>query len=162
VSVEKQPERTIVLHSRRYGELKVDLNEVIHFPRGIPGFERYKRYALFESEEIQPFQWLICVDNEELGFVIIPPHYFAPDYNPRLYESDLQELAVEPEDKLAIFAIVTLAPNPTESTANLQGPLVININKKLGKQVVIVDEEYSVKYPIIQKKKEKKQVAVKV
>ena len=161
MSAEQQPEKVIILHSKRYGELQVDLDEVIHFPRGIPGFERFKRYALFKSDEIEPFQWLISIDQEELGFVIIPPHYFAPDYNPKLYESDLQELAVEPQDKLAIFAIVTLAQNPTESTANLQGPLIINVDKKLGKQVVIVDEDYSVKHPIVQKK-EKKAVAVKV
>ncbi len=160
--MEDHAKKTVELNSRRYGKLKVDLDEIIFFPRGIPGFDSFKRYALFESEEIQPFQWLISVDNEELGFVVISPHLFVPDYNPKLFESDLQELSVEPEDKLALFAIVTLAKNPLHSTVNLRGPLLINVDKRLGKQVVVLDEEYSIKHPIISASKPKKRVAMKL
>jgi flagellar assembly factor FliW len=155
----------IVLETRRWGKLEVDLNEVIAFPKGIPGFEAFKRYALFTSEEIQPFQWLICIDEPDLGFVVVPPEAFYPDYNPKLFEADLKELQTDPDDKLALLAIVTLARNPVESTANLQGPLLINLTKKIGKQVVVADDRYSVKHPIVRPqgaKREKKEVQAKV
>ncbi len=126
----KKSRRPMVVETKRWGKLEIDMTEVIFFPRGIPGFEQFRRYALFESEEIHPFQWLICVENDDLGFVVISPHFFLPDYRPRLYESDLRELHVDKNDTIALFAIVTLGKDPKDSTANLQGPLLINTTKK--------------------------------
>lgn len=153
---------SVKLQTKSWGTLEIDIEEIITFPRGIPGFEDVRRFAIFENREIHPFKWLICVDQPDLGFVIISPHLLDSDYNPKLYESDLQELQVAPTDRLTLFAIVTLTPDPLKSTANLQGPLLINLSKKTGKQIVVVDEEYSVKYPILhtdRKNKTKKECA---
>lgn len=151
-------EKNLVLETKRWGTLEINKNDILHFERGIPGFEGMMRFAIFESEEIQPFKWLINTENPDLGFVIVPPHVFYPNYNPKLYESDLEELRVAQNNNLALFVIVTLTPNPLKSTANLQGPLLINLTKRLGKQIIIVEEEYSVKHPILaaSKIKEKK------
>ncbi len=137
------------LETRRWGILEINPQEVIHFPKGIPGFEECKHFSVFDSEEIQPFQWLICVDNPDLGFVIINPHLFRPEYAPELFDGDTVELQIEPDDKIAMYAIVTIEDDPQQSTANLQGPLVINISKRLGKQVVVVSDDYTVKEKIL-------------
>ena len=137
------------LETRRWGMLEIDPQEVIHFPRGVPGFEDCKHFSIFDSEEIKPFQWLICLDNPELGFVIINPHLFRPEYAPELFDGDTAELQIDPDDQIALYAIVTIEDDPRQSTANLQGPLVMNLTKRLGKQVVVVDEAYSVKEKIL-------------
>ncbi len=140
------------LETRRWGLLEIDPDAVIHFPRGIPGFEDCQHFSVFNSEEIQPFQWLICVDNPELGFVIINPNLFRPDYAPELLDGDTLDLQIDPGDQMAVYAIVTIEDDPRQSTANLQGPLVMNLSKRLGKQVVVVDEVYSVKEKILSAK----------
>ena len=148
IGTEKE-QKNLVLETKRWGTLDIDNNDILYFERGIPGFKGIFRFAIFESEEIQPFKWLISTENPDVGFVIVPPHLFYPNYNPKLYESDLDELKVEKSNNLALFVIVTLTSNPLNSTANLQGPLLINLTKRYGKQIVVVDEEYSIKYPIL-------------
>lgn len=157
-------EKKLVLETERWGTLDIDNNDVLYFERGIPGFEGMNRFAIFESEDIQPFKWLISTENPDLGFVIVPPQLFYPNYNPKLYESDLEELRVDQSNNLALFVIVTLTANPLNSTANLQGPLLINLTKRIGKQIVVADEEYSIKYPILaaNKTKAKKREPVEV
>jgi flagellar assembly factor FliW len=143
--------KSTILQTERWGRLEIDEDEIIHFQRGIPGFDHLRKFAIFNSDDLSPFQWLISLEELDFGFVIIPPHVFCPDYQPKLFETDLIELDVDPSDKLALFVIVTLGSNPTKATANLQGPLLMNLNKKTGKQIVVVDEKYSTKYPILNK-----------
>ena len=157
-------EKNLVLETKRWGTLDIDNNDVLFFERGIPGFEGMSHFAIFESKDIQPFKWLISTENPDIGFVIVPPHLFHPNYNPKLYETDLEELKVDQSNNLALFVIITLTNNPLDSTANLQGPLLINLTKRIGKQIIVVDEEYSIKFPILaaSKIKAKKREPVEV
>lgn len=145
---------TINVETERWGKLKIDLDEVIDFESGIPGFESVKQFALLKSPDIQPFLWLLSIDEPELGFVLLDPQDIMPDYEPRIYETDLLELNTGSQDKLAMFVIVTLNSNPVNSTVNLQGPILINTTKKTGKQIVVVDEEFSTKHPIMSNDKD--------
>lgn len=145
-------QKELTLQTKRWGTLQVDVNEILYFPRGIPGFDDLTKFAIFESGDIEPFKWLISVEKPDIGFVIIQPQSFFADYNPKLYEEDLLELKVEKSDELVFFTIITLAPDPLNSTANLQGPLLINLTKRTGKQIVVVEERYTVKHPILSSK----------
>lgn len=138
-----------VLSTKFWGELEIEMNEVISFEHGIPGFEGYKQFALLDSEDISPFYWLVNVEDPSLAFVLVDPQNFLEDYQPKLYESDLQDLRTDPNDVIVMLTIITLNQDPVKSTANLLGPLLINTTKKLGKQIVVVDDQYSTKYPLL-------------
>jgi len=145
--------KMITLETTRWGTLKLDPNEVLSFPKGLPGFEGCKQFVIFRSMEFEPFQWLISLDQKDLGFIIINPFCFCPDYKPKILPGDLEELKLEKEEDLLIYTIVTLAPNVMESTANLRGPILINTRRRVAKQVILADEKYPVKYPIIKNDK---------
>lgn len=139
----------IEINSARWGKLTVDAEDVIEFPRGIIGFKRYNKFAIFESEDYKPFQLLISVEQENIGFVIINPFIFCPDYKPKIIPLDLKELDIQNGNQFLIYTIVTLTSDSKQSTANLRGPIIINLEKKVGKQVIIPNEEYPIKYPIM-------------
>lgn len=145
----KRKSNNYFLETARWGVLEINPNETIHFPKGIPGFESCRQFAIFDADDTKPFQWLIDLDNPQTAFVIINPLLFRPDYKPKLFDNDLMEVGYTESDQLAFYAIVTIDDDPKKSTANLQGPLLINLTKKIGKQIVVVDERYSVKYRII-------------
>ena len=42
--------------------------------------------------------------------------------------------------------VVTLAETPEDITANMQGPILINTENNLGKQLVLVNTDFDVKY----------------
>ena len=73
---------------------------------------------------------------------------FCPDYAPNISKRDLNELLVENPQSLEMYSIVTMNQDPLISTANLSGPILVNQNKKIGKQLVLLDDRYSTKHRI--------------
>ncbi|MEW6041524.1 MAG: flagellar assembly protein FliW [Elusimicrobiota bacterium] len=132
-----------------FANLVFQKEDIIFFNNGIPGFDNYKRYVLASVEEQKPFEWLICVDNKDIRFVVINPLLFKSDYDPKIDKSQIEDLEIKGKDDLLIFVIVTLAKKILESTANLMGPLFINVKKKVGKQIIVDDERYCTRERII-------------
>ena len=98
--------------------------------------------------------WLQSVDNGALAFVLIDPLLFKPDYKVEIGTEDAEELGLKNGgDEAQIMAIVNILKRgedgkPTAMTANLLGPIVINPEKKLAKQVVLFGGQYSHRHPI--------------
>ncbi len=138
--------------TKAYGELEVDDRQAIHFPFGILGFENLQNYVLLDAEQ-QPFYWLQSVDVQEIAFILINPYLFRPDYTVDVLDQDLEEIEItDPRDAL-IFAIVTIPENQSRMTANLQGPIIINKNSRLGRQFITTNERWKVKHLILEELK---------
>jgi flagellar assembly factor FliW len=134
-----------------YKNLVYSKEDIITFPSGIPGFEKNKSFVLVSIPDYVPFEWLVCVDGSPLRFAVINPLMFKPDYAPKIQKEQLEEMGfVKPEDVL-LFVIVTINENPLESTANLVGPIIINKARRIGKQVIVEDDQYTTQEPILRK-----------
>lgn len=133
----------------RFGEQEVAREKVIFFPDGIPGFEAYKQYALFDTPEGEPFQWLLSVENPRLGFVVVNPLYIWPNYDPKISRDDLKTLEVANPEDVLLFSIVTLADDPMSVTANLSGPIVLNSVTRKARQLALIDDRYATKHKIL-------------
>jgi len=136
------------IQTTRFGEVEIADEKILHFPEGIIGFHSLKRFVLL-GKQSRLVMWLQAVDNPRIAFIVINPFLFEPDYNPRLTQEDLDFLKVHDSSDLHIFAIVVVPEDPQKMTANLLGPIVINIKEKIGKQVILLDGGYSVKHPIV-------------
>ena len=139
----------IEFHNVRFGKLTANKEDLILFSEGLPGFERFKRYAIVEEEEELPFQWLLSVEEPYLGFMIVDPLLICPDYNHGVSKEDLKGLDVERSEDLRICSIVTLSSDPNKITVNLKGSIFINVVNRKAKQVVLMDDTYSTKHPIL-------------
>jgi flagellar assembly factor FliW len=124
-------------------------DQVIHFPAGLPGFEAAPRFIIMSLPEHQPFHWLESVDGHGIRFAIINPLAFRADYQPKLKKEDLASLGIKDPKDLLLYVIVTLKKPLTDSTANLMGPLFINIRDRVGKQIIIENDDYSLRERII-------------
>ncbi len=134
----------------RFGEIEVNDDKILHFPEGIIGFHSLKRFVLI-GKESQLVMWLQAVDNPKIAFIVVNPFLFEPDYNPKLTHEDMQFLKVDNSNDLHILSIIVVPEDPQKMTANLLGPIVINTKEKIGKQVILLDGNYSVKHPIVKK-----------
>jgi flagellar assembly factor FliW len=124
-------------------------DQVISFPAGLPGFESARRFIIMSVPEHQPFHWMESVDGHGLRFAIINPLAFRPDYQPKIKKEELASLSIKDPKELLLYVIVTLKQPLTESTANLMGPLFINIRERVGKQIIIENDDYSLRERII-------------
>jgi len=120
----------------------------VRLPMGLLGFEQIKDYQLTSNPEEDPFRWLRVKDNPSLAFVVVEPFIAMPGYQPDIPEPDVQFLGLsQPEDAL-LYSIVTLHSGKA-ATINLKGPIVINRNTGVGKQVIIANaNRYSVQHPL--------------
>jgi flagellar assembly factor FliW len=120
----------------------------VRLPMGILGFEQTKNYLLIATPAEEPFRWLQVKDNPSLAFVVIEPFLVAPEYHPDIPPADVEFLGLATPEDAALFNIVTLH-GPHRATVNLKGPIVINRNTGVGKQVIIANAaEYSVQHPL--------------
>ncbi|MBI2890433.1 MAG: flagellar assembly protein FliW [Nitrospirae bacterium] len=144
----------MIIKTSRFGTLEVEDAKVVTFPLGLYGFPGEKRYVLLDHDRETPFRWLQSVENPDLAFVVIDPLTFRPDYHVSVQREDISEVQPENEKDLAVLALVTIPRgNPSTMTANLQGPLVINVEKMLGKQVVLLESEFHTAHRIIEEMK---------
>lgn len=125
-------------------------DQVIHFPNGLPGFENARKFIIMSVPEHQPFHWMECVDGgNNIRFAVINPLSFRPDYQPKIKKEELASLNIKDPKELLLYVIVTLRKPLMESTANLMGPLFINIRERVGKQIIIENDAYSLRERII-------------
>jgi flagellar assembly factor FliW len=124
-------------------------DDIIFFPSGIPGFENSKRFIIISVPEYEPFHWLQCIEGDRVRLAIINPLVFHPDYSPNISKEELSTLGIKDPKNLLLYVIVTLRSPLSESSANLMGPLFINIKERVGKQIIIEDNQYSLREKII-------------
>ncbi len=80
----------------------------------------------------------------------------------RTYEIDLsqdvlEDMKIQTEEEVAVFAIITVREPFEDSTANLQAPVIINMKNKLGKQYIMKTEQYTTRHSFIQPSVQEKQ-----
>jgi flagellar assembly factor FliW len=82
--------------------------------------------------------------------MVVVPNALVPDYRPRNGSGLLQELRAHGIEDLKALVTLTIPPGrPREITANLMSPLLINLEQKLGQQVVIEKPHYSHQHPVL-------------
>lgn len=133
--------------TKAYGSIEVDENQKLVFPSGLFGFETLKNYILLDAEQ-QPFYWLQSLDVERVAFILINPFLFKPDYEMNIDNEELHQIGITDPGKAVIFSIVTI-PGDGPMTANLQGPLVINRESRLGIQAILTDYRWKTKHDIV-------------
>ncbi len=115
--------------------LEVKGENILHLPLGLLGFEQHKRYVLLTREEETPFVWLQMLEAPHQSFLLVPPAVVVPDYRPELSRDDVAFLDLQSAEDALVFNIVTLRKG-AEPTVNLKGPVVINRQTLVGKQVI--------------------------
>jgi flagellar assembly factor FliW len=126
-----------------------NLSVEISFPAGLPGFPDSHRFQLSPWGELEtPFMLMTSVDDEDIGFVVVAPWVFYPDYEFDLDTATTERLSLnEPEDAV-VFCVVTLRDRPQDATLNLLGPIVVNRFTLEAAQVVLPTSGYSVHAPL--------------
>ncbi len=120
--------------------------------KGLVGFPDENEFELLVNTEELPFMWIRSTKNHELGFVVLEPAQFLTEYEIEIADDDAEELGITSFDDALVLNIVTIRgeENLESATANLVGPIVMNRNSQVGKQVIVSNHmKYSTKHPIL-------------
>ncbi len=145
----KESSTVVKLSTSNFGNLSIEKENIITFEQGLLGFEDLKQFAIIAVEECLPFEWLVSLEDPMVAFPILNPTLFFSDYKPSLSKDDLVLLDIKKEKDVEMFCIVTLGKKPEDVTLNLKGPILINMKNKIGKQVVLTEDYYSLNQQLI-------------
>ena len=145
----KESSTVVNLSTNNFGNLSIEKENIITFEQGLLGFEELIQFAIIDVEECLPFEWLVSVKDPDIAFPILNPSLFFSDYKPSLSKDDLVSLNIKKEKDVEMFCIVTLDKKPENVTLNLKGPILINMKNKMGKQVVLTEDYYSLNQQLI-------------
>lgn len=137
----------MTLDTKPYGTIDVAEEQRISFPSGLYGFETHTDFVILDAEH-EPLYWLQSTHTADIAFILINPYILRPDYVLDIPAEDLMEIGSPEEPDVLVFSIVTIPPEG-DVTANLQGPLVINRKKRLGKQSISLDSRWQTKHSIV-------------
>ncbi len=141
------------IKTMRFGDLEVNEQEVVTFPEGILGFPENKRYCLVDPGDDTLIVWLQSLDDASVAFPILEPKIFKTDYVVKLSALELSELKLENINQSIVFTILTIPRDVTQMTANMKAPIVINLREQVARQVVLQENEYTLKHPMFKELK---------
>lgn len=136
------------IKTRLLGELDIMEESIIRFPEGILGFPDSHDFALVDVPGNEFFYLLQDVEEQYVSFILTDPFMFYKDYEINISEEDLNKIKIEKKEQVGAMVIVTLAKPFKESTVNLLAPVILNLEKKLGRQYVLNDMNYKTKHPL--------------
>lgn len=119
------------------------------FEKGLPGFESHKNFEINDIEENQKFKVVNSLDDKSVGFIAVSPFDINKDYEIKLDADTINSLKIDNPEEVLLLNIVTLGKKLEDSTVNLKAPLVISVKNKLGVQLILQDDKYDIKEPLI-------------
>ncbi len=139
----------MLIQTKFLGEVEIQEADIYTFEQGLPGFPDNKKFTILPLDADLPIAFLQSTEEAEVGFVIALPFAFKPDYAFDLSDEDKEQLQLEKVDDVLTYSILTLKETFTESTLNLLAPIVLNVQNRKGKQIVLNDGERNpLRFPI--------------
>ncbi|ADB17040.1 protein of unknown function DUF180 [Pirellula staleyi DSM 6068] len=127
------------ISTTRFGLVAIDVEDIFLFPHGLIAFEDCRHWVLLADSDNDSLGWLQSVSRGEVALPVISPRRFMPGYQVRVTRGQLLPLELTQFDQAYVLGIVS--KNSTELTVNLKAPLVINLDRRLGRQVITTDEQ---------------------
>lgn len=118
----------------------------LFFEDGIPGFSHLQFFQLIQEEE-SPFFLIQSTEEKDIGFWVVNPFSFFPDYQFTLPEVSKEALRMEVDSPVAVFSIVTIR-GKNQASVNLKAPIVLNLANRMGKQVILQEDSYPIRQPL--------------
>ena len=131
----------------RFGLIQACETDVILIPEGLLGFRSFTHYIQIPDPVVHGLSWLQSLTAPELAFGLVAPPLAVGDYRVELRQGDRTALELEDERGALIYVILNRGEGGG-LTVNLQGPLVFNPVRRLGRQLVLTSSRYPVRYPL--------------
>ena len=138
------------IQTTRFGQIEFPEEVVMDFPEGILGFPQDMRYILLEhNSEGSPFKWLQSLDNPRLAFIIVEPFSVDPRYEFEIDCDTARIIGTTEPAECAVMGIVNVPQDhPLRMTVNLKAPLVVNVESRRGRQIILGSQAHSINTPI--------------
>lgn len=121
-------------NTTRFGSIHFQQEDILHFPEGLLGLEGCRDWVLLADGENEALAWMQSIDRAEVALAVVSPRRFVPAYRMRVARRELEPLGFESLESAEVLIVV--GKSEQSVTLNLKAPLVINLDRRLGRQVI--------------------------
>jgi len=118
----------------RFGPIEMEADDVIHFPTGLLGLADCRDWVLLADARNDALAWLQNVQRPDVALAVVSPRRFITGYQMRVARRELVSLELSDVSRAEVLAI--LGKTTRAITLNLKAPVVINLDRRLGRQVI--------------------------
>ncbi len=141
----------MIIKTTRFGLVELKSEDILTFNEGLLGFQDLRQFVLLDDPNDDIFAWLQSCELSSVAFPVLEPELFGHKYIADLSRTDSDCLKMKPGQSPAYLSIITIPDDPTQMTANLKAPIVINLEQKIARQCVLQDNHLAIREPIFTK-----------
>ncbi len=127
----------LTYRSPKLGDVRYSPGDVVQFPDGLPGFEQLRDFLIVSREECAPFVFLASLDEPGVALPLVPWRLVG-----------VEHVAGIDAAGVVAWAVVSIGHDTRDSVANLRAPVVIDLDARLGRQVILADERLPLAAPV--------------
>ena len=127
------------ISTAHFGVVEIEVDDILLFPSGVVAFEDCQHWVLLADAENPALAWLQSVTRPEVALPVVSPRRFAPHYSVHVSRGQLLPLEFSQFDQAYVLAVVGRSDG--DFTLNLKAPLIINLDRHLGRQVITSDDQ---------------------
>ena len=144
----------MIIKTRFFGEIDIVEQEVLTFPSGLIGMKNLKRFVLLNHQAGRPFRWLQSLDDANVSFLSVEPRFVRKTYRVPVQKELLMRLRITKPREAMVLCLVAISKESGTMTVNFQAPLLIHMEGRIGKQIILVDGPYHRRHDILQELKD--------
>jgi len=118
--------------------VEVEAEDIVRFPEGLLGLPECREWVFLADTWSEAVAWMQSVDRPEIALAVVNPRRFLASYRVHVSRRELEPLRLPHPAAAEVLAIVSKTDRVL--TLNLRAPLVVNLDRRLGRQVVANDE----------------------
>ena len=127
------------IKTSRFGTVEITPEDAILFSKGLFAFENQRHWVLLGDADNDSVAWLQSLDDPAVALPLVSPRRFVPGYQVRIARNQLTPLELAVLDKA--FVLTVVSRNEGRLTLNLKAPIIVNLDRRIGRQVVTSDEQ---------------------
>ena len=135
--------------STRFGSFEVSDDSIVRFPVGLLGFPESQQYVILDHDTEAPFKWLQSIDEPAVAFLMVDPQAYVESYTPQVSNAEAEALRIAQTTPTLVLTTASIpGGNVDEMTLNLAAPIVLNLEARIGRQVVLEGEAYNIRHRV--------------
>ncbi|MEM7454041.1 MAG: flagellar assembly protein FliW [Planctomycetota bacterium] len=127
------------IQTTRFGAIQIEPDDILFFRSGLLGFEDCRHWVLLADADNEAVAWLQSMQHSDIALPVVSPRRFVQGYQVRLDPADVEVLQLTAAEQAYVLGVVSRDDHTL--TLNLRAPLVINLDRRIGCQVITVDNQ---------------------